>query len=94
MYARVVRFTDIKPEQIEEVKGRAGSEGPPPGVAAKEIKMVLDQDQGTAVVVLFFDTQEDMRQADSALNEMGASETPGTRASVDQGEVTLDVTPG
>ena len=31
-----------------------------------------------------------MRKADDALNAMDVSDTPGTRASVDQGEVRMD----
>jgi uncharacterized protein YfcZ (UPF0381/DUF406 family) len=85
MYARVVRFTDIDPKRIEE-RAESG-EGPPPGVQAKSIKVVVDESQSTAVVTLFFDSEEDMRQADEALNAMDTSDTPGTRASVDQGAV-------
>jgi hypothetical protein len=85
MYARVVRFTDIDPQRIE---ARAESrEGPPPGVNAKSVQVVVDNSQSTAVVIIFFETEEDMRNADEALNAMDSGDTPGTRASVDQGEV-------
>jgi hypothetical protein len=88
VYARVVRFTDIDPQRIED---RAQSdEGPPPGVQASSIRVVVDESQNTAVVILFFDSEEDMRQADEALNAMDASDTPGTRASIDQGEVKFE----
>jgi hypothetical protein len=88
MYARVVRFTDIDPRRVEE---RAeADEGPPPGVNAKSIRVVVDESQSTAVVILLFDTEEDMRNADEALNAMDTSDTPGTRASVDQGEVKFE----
>ena len=90
MYARVVRFTDVTPERIAEIDDRVKEEqGPPPDVPAKSMRMIADEDQKTAVVVFFFDSEEDMRQADFALNEMDSSETPGTRASVDQGEVKM-----
>ncbi len=85
MYARVVRFTDADPERIQ-ARAEAG-EGPPPGVQAKSVQVVHDKSQGTAVVILQFDSEEDMRSADEALNAMDAGDTPGTRASVDQGEV-------
>ena len=49
--------------------------------------MMVDESQGTAVVVIFFDTEEDMKQGNEALDAMDASETPGTRASVDICEV-------
>jgi hypothetical protein len=53
--------------------------------------MVLDPDQGTAVVLQFFDSAEDMRDSEAAFDSMDASETPGTRVSVDRGEVKLDL---
>lgn len=88
MYARVVRFTDIDPTRVEDRASRTeGGEGPPPDVPAKSFRVVVDESQSTAVVVFIFDTEEEMRKADDALNAMDASETPGTRASVDQGEV-------
>jgi hypothetical protein len=48
---------------------------------------MVDGSQGTAVVVLFFDSEDDMKTGDAALDAMDASETPGTRASVDACEV-------
>jgi hypothetical protein len=88
MYARVVRFTDIDTQRIAD---RMESEdGPPPGVSAKSLTVVVDESQSTAVVILFFDTEEEMRNADEALNAMDTSDTPGTRVSVDQGEVKFE----
>jgi hypothetical protein len=88
MYARVVRFTDLDVERMNETAGRIeGGEGPPPGVPAKGVRMMVDESQGTAVVVVFFETEEDMRTGNEALNAMDASETPGTRATVDICEV-------
>jgi hypothetical protein len=88
MYARVVRFTDVGPERIAEMNERIESEGgPPPDVPAKSLTVIVDESQATSVVILFFDNEEDMRKGDEALNQMDAGDTPGTRASVDQGEV-------
>lgn len=89
MYARIVRFTDINAEQIDRIAGEAG-DGPPPGVPAKKMQMVVDGSQNSAVALIWFETEEDMRQGDEALSAMDASETPGTRVSVDQGEVKID----
>ena len=86
MYARVVRFTDIDPARVED----RAEEGPPPEVPAKSLRVVVDESHSTAAVIFFFDTKEDMRKADEALNAMDPSDTPGTRASVDQGEVRMD----
>ena len=88
MYARVVRFTDVDPERVAEIKKRAEEGGgPPPDVPAKSLTVVVDETQSTAVVIVTFDSEEDMRKGDEALNAMDSGETPGTRASVDQGEV-------
>ena len=71
--------------QIEE------ADGPPPGVPVTGLQMLVDEAQGTAVVVQLFETEEDMRKGEETLEQMDASETPGTRASVDKGEVKLDL---
>ncbi|MGB0094715.1 MAG: hypothetical protein WBP81_19545 [Solirubrobacteraceae bacterium] len=94
MYVRVVRFTDVSPDRIEAVLARIKeAEGPPPGVSSTRLQMLLDREQGTALVLQHFDTAEDMVAAARVFDTMDASETPGTRASVDACEVKLDVTP-
>ena len=67
------------------------SDGPPPGVPATGLKMLLDEAQGTAVVLQYFATQEDMEVGAAAFSAMDASETPGTRASVDMCELKLEL---
>ena len=52
--------------------------------------MLLDAEQGTAVVLQTFDTAADMRAGDQAFGAMEPSETPGTRASVDMCEMKLE----
>jgi hypothetical protein len=52
--------------------------------------MLFDQSQGTAVVLQFFDTAEDMRIGDQAFGAMDPVETPGTRTSVDMCELKLE----
>ena len=92
MYARVVRFTGVTPEQIAKVSADIEQgDGPPPGVPAKSLKLVYDEGQQTAVVTVYFETEEDLRKGDEALSAMDAGETPGTRASVDQGEVKVEM---
>ncbi len=68
--------------------GEAG--GPPPGVPATGRQLLFDESQGTAVVVRVFDTAEGMRKGDEAFRAMDASDTPGTRVSVDRCELKLD----
>jgi hypothetical protein len=91
MYARAVRFTDVTPERISEIKARIEeSDGPPPGVRASGMELLFDADQSTAVFVGFFASEEDLRDADEALQQMDASDTPGTRASIDRCEVVIE----
>jgi hypothetical protein len=93
MYVRVVRFTDASADRIEGVLGMIKeSGGPPPGVSSSRLQVLSDPEQGTAVVLQYFDTADDMVAAARVFEAMDASETPGTRASVDACEVRLDVT--
>jgi hypothetical protein len=93
VYVRAVRFTDVSAERIEGLLARIEeSEGPPPGVPATGLKLLFDEGQGTAVVLQYFTTAEDMEAGAQAFSAMDASETPGTRASVDMCELKLDRT--
>jgi hypothetical protein len=91
MYVRVVRFTDVSAERIEGLLARIEeSDGPPPGLPTTGLKMLFDEAQGTAVVLQYFATKDDMTAGASAFSAMDASETPGTRASVDMCEIKLE----
>jgi hypothetical protein len=91
MYARVVRFTGVNDESIDQVRARVEeSDGPPPGVNATAMKMLYDAEQGSSVFVAFFDTEQDMRDADRVFDEMDVGDTPGERASVDRCEVVIE----
>ena len=91
MHARVVRFTDVSPERLAEVVRRVEeSEGPPPGVEASAMQLLVDEASGTAIFVAFFDSEDKMREASATFDQMDPSETPGTRASVDLCEVKLE----
>ena len=89
MHARVVRFTDVTPERISEIEARVSEGGPPPGVEAVGVELFYDSDQGTAIFVGRFESEEKLREANEVFANMDASDTPGTRASVDQCEVKL-----
>ena len=92
MHVRVVRFTDVDRERMEGLQSRIDeSEGPPPGVKATKLQVLHDADQGTAVVLQFFDSAEDMADAEQAFDSMDASETPGTRVSVDRCEQVVEL---
>ena len=91
MHARVVRFTDVTPETIEKVIAQVEeSDGPPPGVESTGMQFLVDESQGTAVFIGFFESEDKMKAANEVFEQMDASETPGTRASVDQCEVKIE----
>lgn len=93
MYARVVRFTGVTAERVAEVEARVEeSGGPPPGVEATGMELFVDEAQETAIFVGYFETEQKMRDASAVFEQMDASETPGTRASIDLCEVKLQRT--
>jgi hypothetical protein len=93
MYARVVRFTEVTAERISEIVAQVEeSEGPPPGVDSTGFELFVDEAQGTAIFVGYFDTEQKMRDASAVFEQMDPSETPGTRASVDLCEVKVQRT--
>jgi hypothetical protein len=88
---RVVRFTGVSADRMNQLRGRIDAEeGPPEGVPSTGIQVVFDESQGTAVVLQFFDSAEDMRVGAEMLSAMDPGDTPGTRDSVDAGEVQVD----
>jgi hypothetical protein len=94
MYRRAVRFTDVSADRIDELITRINAAGgPPPGVRSTGIKLLFDASRGTALVIQEFATAEDMKDAAAVFEAMDASETPGTRASVDECELKLDLQP-
>ena len=91
VHVRVVRFTDASRDRIDELIARIEeSDGPPPGVPSTGVKMLFDEAQGTAVVLQYFATEEDMQAGAEVFAAMDASETPGTRASIDMCELKVE----
>ena len=92
MFVRTVRFTDVDSERVRAMLERIkASDGPPPGVASTGIKVLLDESQGTAVVLQYFASREDMEEGAKTFEAMDPSDTPGTRASVDMCEIALEL---
>ena len=86
MYVRVVRFTGVNAERLEELLARIKeSDGPPEGVPTTGLRILLDKDQGTAVVEQYFETAEDMEVGGQARRKRrqagGGSEPQARRAS-------------
>ena len=95
MHARVVRFTGVSPERVAEIVSRVEEQGgPPEGVDAVGMQLLVDSDQGSAIFVGYFETEEKLRAANAVFEQMDASDTPGDRASVDLCEVKLERSAG
>jgi len=98
MYARVAQWEGADGQALrrtaEEMNSRAAS-GPPPGVPAKGFLMLIDPDSGRSLAVALFETEEDLRKGDEALNAMSpeSGDEVGKRTSVEKYEVAVDVRP-
>ena len=92
MYVRVVRFTDVTSERMDALIAEIEqAEGPPPGIPTTGLQVLVDAEQGTAVVLQLFDTADDMRVGEQGFSAMDPAETPGTRVSVDRCELRLEL---
>jgi len=87
--ARVVTFEGVTSDRMAEMNREMGDREPPEGVAATEIVVLHDPEAEKATVILFFETDDDYRQADEVLSAMPADETPGRRASVAKYDVAM-----
>jgi hypothetical protein len=89
MYARVARWEGADADALsrfaDEIKA---ADSPPPGVPATGFLMLMDREHGRSLGIAFFDTEEDLRAGDAAMNAMSpdTAET-GTRVSVEMYEV-------
>ena len=90
MFVRVVRFTDVTAERVQSLVARIDETGPPPGVPITKLQLVFDEEQGTAVVLQYFDTEENLRAGAETFAAMDPSETPGSRVSVDTGALEVE----
>lgn len=92
-FARVVTFEGVGKDRVEEMKREMQEGGAPEDFPAKEVVVLHDADAERSVVILYFDSEEDYRRGDEALNAMPASDTPGRRTSVEKYEVAVRMTP-
>lgn len=95
MYARIAHFAGIAPgrieEQVEEMKRQsaAARAGDVPADTPAEVRTLMetvtrflyavDREKGTGVGISFCESQEDMRRADAAMNEMSPGDEDGRR---------------
>src|SRR5688500_9500287 len=96
MYARVARFEGAKGnalrEAADDINARSAS-GPPEGLPAKGLLMLMDPDSGTSLSIVLFETEEDLRKGGEVLEQMTPSGGAGAaqRTSVETYEVGVDL---
>jgi hypothetical protein len=90
--ARVVSFDGVNAERMAEMQREMEAGERPDEVPAREIVVLHDAEAEQALVILFFDSEDDYRRGDEALNAMPAGDTPGRRASVAKYDVAARMT--
>ena len=85
--ARVVTFDGVSSERMDEMRREMEGDTRPDDVPATEIVVLHDPEAEKSLVILFFDSEEDYRRGDAALNAMPAADTPGQRTSVTRYDV-------
>lgn len=97
MHVRIASFegdTDRVEQAVEAVKAQveANWESPPEGLErAKEMWMLVDRENGRGIGITLYETEEDMRRGDEALNAMSPPDpdATGRRTDVSFYEVAL-----
>jgi hypothetical protein len=77
---------------MDEMRREMEGDTRPDDVPATEIVVLHDPEAEKSLVILFFDSEEDYRRGDAALNAMPAADTPGQRTSVTRYDVAFRMT--
>jgi hypothetical protein len=102
MYVRIARFEGGDgdwDERIAQIGNtiRGGGQGTPMEAASDAIKramLLVDRETNRGANLIFCETEDDLRRADAALNQMTPASGRGARTSVEMYEVALDERPG
>ncbi len=91
MFARVATFEGADPGKIDENIQQMSAQGPPEGVPATSFLLLVDRDRGKTVAIVLFDSEDDLRRGNEALNAMSppVGSGMGHRVSVEMYEVPL-----
>jgi hypothetical protein len=80
--ARVVTFSGVTKERMDEMDREMQEGQPPEGFPSAELVVLHDPEVEESLVVVIFDNEDDYRRGDEILSAMPADETPGQRTSV------------
>ena len=93
MYVRIARFEggDLADadQAVARVRQQMQGERPPGLEGARRLLMLIDRQNGRGMGVTFFESEEDLRRGDEALNAM-TPQGDARRVSVEMYEVALD----
>ncbi len=90
--ARVVSFDGVSSDRMAEMQRDMQGSERPADVPAKEIVVLHDSEREKSLVIVFFETEDDYKRGDKALDAMPADDTPGKRTSVAKYEVAFRMT--
>ena len=98
MWVRVARFEGGTAEGLDAEMARSKqhleefrSRGLPPGLeGVRRVVEAINRDEGTGIAIIFCNTEEDLRKADEALDNLTPSEGSGRRVSAGIYEVMTD----
>lgn len=95
MYVRIARFEGGNPAEADQtiasVRQMIKSDQPAGLEGAKRFSMLVDRQAGRGLGLTFYETEEDMRRGDEALNAMSPQDTSGgQRTSVEMYELAID----
>jgi hypothetical protein len=90
--ARVVSFEGVGKDRMEQMRSEIEDGQRPDEIPATEIVILHDPEAEKSLAILFFDTEDDYKRGDEALNAMPAGDTPGQRTSVTRYDVAVRMT--
>jgi hypothetical protein len=90
--ARVVTFDGVSSDRMAELRREIEADARPEEIPATEMVVLHDPEAEKALVVVFFENDNDYQRGDEALNAMPASDTPGQRTSVTKYQVAFRMT--
>jgi hypothetical protein len=85
--ARVVSFEGVSKERMDAMRSEMEGTERPEGVPATEIIVLHDPETEKSLAIVFFESEDDYKTGDAALNAMPAADTPGRRTSVTKYDV-------
>jgi hypothetical protein len=92
-FARAVTFEGVDKDRMKAMDGEMREGQPPDGLDATEIIVLHDPEADQALVIVFFETEDDYKRGDEILSAMPAGDTPGSRTSVTKYNVATRMTP-